>query len=173
MPLWSVCMVTQAERCHSTRQTALWGRRTPCVWDAHWGNVSCGSERRLWNPMKCPPSIRLPYNGTGGFNFRSVNILSVWLWSLVFDEACSLRGSLLITADTTLKHTKSLWTQMFLYNTGLILQSNLCHKWRCNQFSLLLNTAFQPINLCVFIYSGFPKRGCERVLHEVCELMKN
>lgn len=138
MPLWSVCMVTQAERCHSTRQTALWGRRTPCVWDAHWGNVSCGSERRSWNPMKCPPSIRLPRIGTGGFNFRSVNILSVWLWSLVFNEACSLRGSLLITNDTietlSAQNTQSLWTQMLLYITCLISQFNLRHKWRCNLF---------------------------------------
>ncbi len=38
--------------------------------------------------------------GTGGFD-RSVNILSAWLWSLVFSEAFSLRGSLLIAADTT------------------------------------------------------------------------
>lgn len=70
------------------------------------GDVSCLSERRLWNPKKCPPSIRhLNEAGlsavTGGFNFRSVNILSAWLGSLVFSEASSLRGSLLIAADTT------------------------------------------------------------------------
>lgn len=98
----------------------------------HWGNVSCVSERRLWNPMKCPPSIRHPdWGRTEHWHWRVWQIcehlvslvMVTCLQRSLFSERFSLNCSWHHRVIKGFYGSKLKLTKMLLSSKGLVLQA--------------------------------------------------